>query len=555
MINKSVIQWIKTHQYLILILAIIFFGSFLRIYNLDRNEIWGDEAEFIILAKNIRSFGFPIARIDYRYLVDAGVKPGYGINSDDIWVYHSWGSPYLLAFSSMFFGWSEFSMRLPFVLFGILSLIFIYLLAKKLYDKEVGLYSLFLGSFSIFLINYTRQVRYYSLEIFGLVTSFYFFIKATEENKFKDWILSSLCFIFLFHANYAFALPALSIILLYYIYLNRKNMYKILNKNFFTWLLIAFLLTVPWFLYAQPWKLASSIGVGSTISKNSLFYTVATLFKEIPLPLFILGIPMLINKFEKNFFLSLWLLLYLLFPIVLDYVAPRGLLLFYIASIIFLSLIIKRIREVILLRLGNISNYLVVILLILITFTSVFNLQFYKISEKENITKIWSINKTPPLLEFNFPVNYGNYKYIQVTYEPFRCELCMYILSLREDFYGPARATAEFLKGNAERNDVIISNAGTTPLLIYTNLKVYPLRYYSQSYFDNLTKGNNIWFIYRQYWGISEEYSELVKYWTTQCKEYTLNAPDLIWNNNPDFPIYGIPEDLEPLRVYYCKKK
>lgn len=548
---------IKKQKYLVLIFTILLLGSILRLYNLDKNEFWMDEAEVIILTKNVLRYGFPVAKIDYRYLIEPEMKPGGGINKDDIWIQHSWGSFYILAFSSIFLGWSEFSTRLPFVFFGILSLIFVYLLARELYGEEVGLYSIFLSSFSIFLINHDRQTRYYSLEVFGLLSSFYFFIKALKMNRLRDWILSSMCFVFLFHANYAFSLVAIILAIFYFIYTKgRGSRFHIFSRNFSIFLLILFSLTVPWFLYAQPWKLIGITWTTKTDFERTIFYIVGTIFKEIPLPLFILGVFLSKNKLSENLFLILWMLVYILFPILLNYSAPRGLLLFYIGSIIFLSLTIKRTRELLHSKFKSLSRYIAITLLFMIPFTSVLNLQFYKISENEKFTKIWSTNKDISLYYFNFYIDYKHYNSLRLSYEPLKCELCRYILSLSKDLYGPNRAAADFIKGNANQDDIIISNAETLPHIVYTNLKVYPLRHYPKSFFENLTKEKNIWFIYRRYWdNIPNDRMDIFSYWINKCRRYKLNAPDLVWGNNPDFPIYEFPEDLDLLEIYHCERK
>jgi len=547
---------------LIFLLILLLIASLLRLYNLDRNEIWGDEAEVIILTKNLLRFGVPMGKVDNIYLTESGAGIGYGIKPNSVWVYHSWAQYYLLGLTAFFIGFSEFSARLPFVIFGILSLIFLYLLAKELYGERVALYSLFLSSFSISLINYTRQVRYYTLEVFGLLCFFYFFIKAVNGNELKNWIFSSLSFIFLFHANYGFSFPALITAIFYYLFHSGREItiiQKMLNKNFFIWISISFLLIAPWFLYAQPWKVAYSRGIGGGISKNTIFYLTKTLFERTPLPLVFIGFILIFKNFKRDLFLISWLITYLSFPLLINYTSPRGLLLFYPGLIILVALTLKEISDF----LSSKSrrrfnyNYLTYLLLILISFTSIFNLQFYKVSGDENLNKIWSMNKCYSLVKFNIPVSYKNFNSIEVSYEPFKSEFFQYLISLREDFYGPMRVTADFLKENVDKDDIVVYNSGTFPMAYYTGFKVYypHLDYYTKEFFLNITKEKNLWFVYRRYWGIPNGYKELVKDWIKNCKEYSIDAPDLIFSNNPDFPIYDVPEDLEKIKVYYCEKK
>ncbi len=97
---------------------------------------------------------------------------------------------YLTDIVTRFLNVTLFSVRFLSFFYGSLSIIIIYLLTSKMFDKKVALISSFLLSVSFFTIRYTLAEMDLSA-IFFLLLAIYFFLESNEKNKFP--FLSAVC--------------------------------------------------------------------------------------------------------------------------------------------------------------------------------------------------------------------------------------------------------------------------------------------------------------------------------------------------------------------------
>lgn len=151
----------KNIKYAILIL-IIFLGSFLRFYKIDKNSLWNDE-----LASWERS--------NHNSLKD--------VISDARSDVHPPGNQILLFFVIKYIGDSEFLLRSPSAIAGIISIFLIYLIGKKLYSEWEGIISSALLAILWFPIYYSQEARVYSLLLLFSMLSFYLWIIVIERLK------------------------------------------------------------------------------------------------------------------------------------------------------------------------------------------------------------------------------------------------------------------------------------------------------------------------------------------------------------------------------------
>ena len=86
---------------------------------------------------------------------------------------------------SRVFGISEISLRIPSVIFGVATVYFVYLIAKKLFDRKTALIAGVLSATSGLLIYYSQEARMYSLTALLVSMLFYFFLE-------KKWVAFSL---------------------------------------------------------------------------------------------------------------------------------------------------------------------------------------------------------------------------------------------------------------------------------------------------------------------------------------------------------------------------
>jgi len=172
-----------------LLLTFIFFlGFYFRLYGIkDNHSFWADEAYISSVARDLSSGKITIA--------EAVKLPGANYQPLALLI---------STFSFKLFGASEFSARLPYVIFGTIGILFAYLLAARLSDKSGGLLAAFLYAFSqLNLANSTQAKPYTAIESLILIILYLLFL--VEEKKTKNVYLIHLsvivtaCLSTLFH--------------------------------------------------------------------------------------------------------------------------------------------------------------------------------------------------------------------------------------------------------------------------------------------------------------------------------------------------------------------
>ena len=146
--------------------ALIAAGVFLRLFNLDAQSLWQDEALQFFIAK-ADTFSLVIQR------AFSGANP-----------------PLSHLINHIFFkaAESDFTLRLPSALFGIASLPVFYLVSKKIVSTRAALFALLVFTFSPFHIWYSQEARPYAqLLFFGLLSTHLLFI-AIERKRIIWWV-------------------------------------------------------------------------------------------------------------------------------------------------------------------------------------------------------------------------------------------------------------------------------------------------------------------------------------------------------------------------------
>jgi len=224
-INKTV---------LIVLVVILLFALFLRLYRLDHQSLWSDEIGSVNQSRP------GVAEIFY-----VNLNPG--------------NTTYLAAtpplqYSIMHFFLlakdSDFMARLPSVIFGVLSILMIFIIGREFYGSRTGLFSALLMAISVYHIMYSQEARPYSMMIFFSLASFYCLWKAMKTEKQGHWYWAGLVlFTVLNLYNHFFAVFAVLANVLVFCYL----LYKLGSDRkrkaglFVFCMLIAFLIYLPLF--------------------------------------------------------------------------------------------------------------------------------------------------------------------------------------------------------------------------------------------------------------------------------------------------------------------
>lgn len=151
---------IKYFGYVFLLVMVVF-AVFLRFHDVSTQDVWCDEANSIIIAE-LNPSGI-ITRMS-----DDASPPLY----------------YLLLHSWMYaFGETELALRGLSVLFGMMLIIALYFIGKRIFSEKVGLYAALIASVAPIHIMYSQQIRMYTLLSFVSLMSMYYLLRFIQEKK------------------------------------------------------------------------------------------------------------------------------------------------------------------------------------------------------------------------------------------------------------------------------------------------------------------------------------------------------------------------------------
>ena len=125
----------------LLLAAILLLAALLRFYRLDAQSFWNDEGNSARIAERTIDLILEGAEGDIH-------PPGYYL------LLHYWRA---------LFGQSEFALRSLSVVAGLASVVFTYMLGRRLFGEWAGLIAAFLGTISPLGIYYSQEARMYAL--------------------------------------------------------------------------------------------------------------------------------------------------------------------------------------------------------------------------------------------------------------------------------------------------------------------------------------------------------------------------------------------------------
>jgi len=138
----------------------------LRLINLTRYDLWHDEIASLFKVK--------ISSLWYLSTNFPSFQPLYNLFLTYWQVLGD--TPLILKFSS--------------VISGIISVFVIYLLGRELFNKKAGIICAFLFSISPFSIQYSQELRPYSLLILLILISTFSFVKLLNKGSFLSWVIN-----------------------------------------------------------------------------------------------------------------------------------------------------------------------------------------------------------------------------------------------------------------------------------------------------------------------------------------------------------------------------
>jgi uncharacterized membrane protein len=207
-------------------------------------------------------------------------------------------------FSIRIFGSSEFSVRLPSLLAGFGTVIYILLISVKLFKKIDLIPIILLSATNILLISFSQEARAYSFLIFFIISSFYHFTSLLEKVHLKNILLFILFSVAAFYSHQLAVVFILSEGL--YIFIREILIKKKRIKTFIPWVFIFSLiglLCIPWVIVIirNPER-------DSWLEFNQLHSLILTLYDlSTGLPLFLMRYLTMWEKLASIFLIALLL--------------------------------------------------------------------------------------------------------------------------------------------------------------------------------------------------------------------------------------------------------
>ncbi len=221
-------------------------GAFLRGFRLDTQSLWADEA-----------MQYAIARADSVMQVINGALALAN-------------PPLSHLVNHLFFSadTSDFFLRLPSALFGILSLPLFFLLAKKIVSGKVALFASFVFAFSPLHIWYSQEGRMYAQLVFLVLLNHVLLLKALEQSKVSWWSLYALTLVLGFSTQVFMMFVVLSQLLWVIQYYRNRMLW------FSVSIVVSILPFVPLVgLFLHSFNVSMGAGEGAGFSLGALPYT------------------------------------------------------------------------------------------------------------------------------------------------------------------------------------------------------------------------------------------------------------------------------------------
>lgn len=219
-LGKKIIAWLsKTGT--IFLLIITFLGAGLRLHNLDGQGIWLDEMVTLLsssgegdqfLAPKYEGESIDVETFRRDFTKPVSVRPFKIIR--DTFDNEPSHPPLYYMITNIFLsalGVSDFSVRLPSVLFGTLTIPFLFLLGRRLHSEEMGLVAAGIFATAPYQIYYGQEARMYAMVLFIAVVSTWLLVELSSRRRegsswigWPRWMAYAICLTAGIYTHYFF---------------------------------------------------------------------------------------------------------------------------------------------------------------------------------------------------------------------------------------------------------------------------------------------------------------------------------------------------------------
>ncbi|MFX1511936.1 MAG: ArnT family glycosyltransferase, partial [Promethearchaeota archaeon] len=231
--------------------------------------------------------------------------------------------------------WTELVLRVPFAFAGTIDVFLIFILAKRMFSKTVGLTSSLLYSVTGFNIAFTRLAQYQTILTMTMLLSMLFLYEALKSKKTEttirknteqNFLLGSFFFAFGIFTHYDMIFFSFPIIFFFYRLFDLKYFYKdrvsylaLFLFIFFTSIFYVPFVLNPEFTNTVDYYLQHRVGVGSPpIINLGWLLASLSLYSSSYLALFLLICPFF-NFLKRNLTIELTILIIWFFSFFIPY--------------------------------------------------------------------------------------------------------------------------------------------------------------------------------------------------------------------------------------------
>jgi tetratricopeptide (TPR) repeat protein len=199
----------------------------LRLHNLGQESLWLDEIGQVLYAQN---FWWQTVLQSAQHVGNTPLS-------------------YLITHFTLHIGQSEGVLRLPALIWGVLSVFMVWRLGKLWFGKPIGYLAAFLLTFTPLHVYYSQEVRFYSLATFLTLLSLYTLSQAVDKNTQRSWLLFGVFHLLALYSHYyVLGVTAMQALWLQWtVHIRRCQRSRLISFLFAAGL--AVLLFVPWVYY------------------------------------------------------------------------------------------------------------------------------------------------------------------------------------------------------------------------------------------------------------------------------------------------------------------
>lgn len=230
--------WLKADPLHAILLAIIVVAAILRLYNITLHDSYTDEVLY-----SFRGLGL----IDYD-TSPTQTTPWQWFTTVPCWTHLSFHDHPLLFFLMEFislkiFGINLFAVRLPSILAGLTSIILLYLILEKLFNKKTAILGALLLSVNSYHIWLSRLGLQDGVVIMFILLAWDLWLRIADNKKYWLWLGLIMGLGILTKYTFLIAFP----FFLLHAFIYKNPIYK--ERNFWLATLIIFFTTTPVWLY------------------------------------------------------------------------------------------------------------------------------------------------------------------------------------------------------------------------------------------------------------------------------------------------------------------